>query len=171
MSDVTGNLTWQNIDWSYVPEISEPWLRPEARSYGVTGMQSYAYAYATARPEDGMLRHGRSMTIDDVLNLYRDSGFDTDIILQNWLTHTGPSAACPIGFPTSFPGGLEVPELRKFRRWVCRVHVDIKSDKGDLVSIPHIEPDPVFHPAEHLRFQGQEVYGKSAVSILKAMLG
>lgn len=40
---------------------------------------------------------------DDLLDLYRDSGFDTDLILQNPFTHLGPSAACVVGFPLSLP--------------------------------------------------------------------
>jgi hypothetical protein len=169
MSYETNDVIWQSIDWSYVPETGDPWVKPEAVSYSFAGVPSLAHMGVST--EDGMLRHERTVTIDDLLDLYRDSGFDTDIILQNWLTHTGPSAACPIGFPTSFPGGLESSELSKFRRWICRVHVDIKRDNGDLISIPHIEPDPAFHPVEHLRFQGQEVYGKTAVSFLRTMLG
>jgi hypothetical protein len=66
------------------------------------------------------------------------------------------------------------PQLRRFNQWINRIHVDIARYKDEnLVSIPHIEPDPVFNAIAHLWvafIYKQEVRGKEAVTILKNFL-
>lgn len=161
-------LEWQEVDWSYIPSVSIVGIRPQTE----TGTEYGPAYYHPPRSwsKDDVLRHP-SMSDDDLLDLYRDSGFETDLILQNPFTHPGASAACVIGFPLSLPKESEFPELKKFRRWVCRIHVDIRrDDNGELFSIPHVEVDPTFHPTVHLAFQGREVYGRTALAILKMLL-
>ena len=153
-------LEWQQVDWT---EISL------ARILPVGGFETPTPAVVEV-PKSNILEHSGT-SIDDLLDLYRDSGFGTDIILQNPLTHRGPAAACTIGFPLSLPTAWQSQDLKRFRRWICRIHVDLKqTDDGILFSIPHIEVDPIFHWAEHLAFQGQEVYGKTSVKLLKMLL-
>lgn len=161
---MSSQVEWQQVDWTEVPV---------ADVVPVTaGRQRPIYFTYTAAPQvtnSDILEHP-GISIDDLLDLYRDSGFDTDVILQNWFTHNGPAAVCTIGFPIGLPGS-QVQDLKKFRRWICRIHVDIKQRKdGTLFSIPHVEVDPMFHWAEHLAFQGQEVYGKPSVDILRMLL-
>lgn len=159
------SLEWQQIDWSYVPYLDEP--RVDAFFYVPFGRVVSVPQFS----KDQALEHPKSMSIDDLLDLYRENGFDTDVILENPLTHRGPTAVCPIGFPLNLPRTREFSELKKFRRWVCRIHVDINRDREKkLFSIPHIEVDPVFHWTEHLRLQGREVYGQTAVKVLKMLL-
>jgi len=67
-------------------------------------------------------------------------------------------------------------ELKKFNRWICRIHVNMTylSQNGKLVSAPHIEPDPAFHSLTHLwdtYIRKNVVRGKPAVEILKWLLG
>jgi hypothetical protein len=159
---MSSQLEWQQVDWTQIPiaELSPVTAGRERPFY---------YSMAPEFQDSDVLEHP-GISIDDLLDLYRDSGFDTDVILQNWFTHRGPAAACTIGFPISLPG-LQVQDLKKFRRWICRIHIDIKQkNEGTLYSVPHVEVDPVFHPTEHLAFQGQEVYGKTSVAILKMLL-
>jgi len=162
-------LEWQEIDWTYIPTASIVAVRQKTHT-----QVSYGLNYQAPPPEswtkDDVLTHP-GMSDDDLLDLYRDSGFDTDLILQNPFTHSGPSAACVIGFPVSLPKESDFRELKKFRRWVCRIHVDIRrDDNGELFSIPHVEVDPAFHPMVHLEFQGREVYGGTALGILRMLL-
>jgi len=162
-----GRLEWQGIDWTYIPTASIVSIRRKAEisaGYGV-------YYYTPPSWSKGDVLTHPGLSDDDLLELYRDSGFDTDLILQNPFTHSGPSAACVIGFPLGLPRVSEFPDLKKFRRWVCRVHVDIRRDDNDeLFSIPHVEVDPAFHKMAHLEFQGREVYGRTAVEILRILL-
>lgn len=162
---MSASLDWQQVDWSFVPFLEE----------SLSGISFYAASgerlSGSQFSKEQMLEHPKSMSVDDLLDLYRENGFDTDVILQNPFTHGGPTAVCPVGFPLNLPRALEFPELKKFRRWVCRIHVDVSRDKEDkLFSIPRIEVDPVYHPVEHLRFLGSEVYGQTAVRILKMLL-
>lgn len=162
---MSANLDWQQVDWSYVPLLEES--LSDISFYAASGERVSGSQFS----KDQMLEHPKSMSVDDLLDLYRENGFDTDVILQNPFTHKGPTAVCPIGFPLNLPKALEFPDLKKFRRWVCRIHVDLSRDKEDkLFSIPHIEVDPVYHSAEHLRFLESEVYGPTAVKILKMLL-
>ncbi len=105
---------------------------------------------------------------------YRDAGFATRIILQDPTSHQGPTTACTIGFLTSLPRNLWANDLRVFKRFVCRVHADLASlPNGMIVSVPHIEPDPIFHWKEHLEYAAirhKEVKGPPAVKILHYFL-
>jgi hypothetical protein len=158
-------LEWQQVDWTVIPvtEVSSVSLRSE-RSAG------YDASVASIVTDSDILEHP-GISVDDLLDLYRDSGFDTDVILQNPFTHLGPAAACTIGFPLNLPGALQFQDLKRYRRWICRIHVDIKQKgNGTLFSFPHVEVDPAFHWAEHLAHQGQEVHGRTSVEILKMLL-
>lgn len=159
-------LEWQQVDWTETPvaEVGRTSFQYEKL------MDHEPYHPIGVIPNTDILDHP-GVTVDDLLDLYRNSGFDTDLILQNPLTHRGPAAACPIGFPQNLPRTLQFQDLKRYRRWICRIHVDIKQkEDGTLFSFPHIEVDPVFHWAEHLAFQGQEVYGRTSVEILKMLL-
>lgn len=159
---MSSQLEWQQVDWTEIPmaEVTPVRVRLE---------RPVDYSNAAEFQDSDILEHP-GISIDDLLDLYRDCGFDTDVILQNWFTHRGPAAACTIGFPVGLPGP-QIQDLKKFRRWICRIHVDIKQkEDGTLFSIPHMEVDPAFNPVEHLAFQGQEVYGKSSVELLKMLL-
>jgi len=159
---MSSQLEWQQVDWTEIPiaEVTPVTARRERPVY---------YSMAPEFQDGDVLEHP-GISIDDLLDLYRDSGFDTDVILQNWFTHRGPAAVCTIGFPISLPAS-QAQDLKKFRRWICRIHVDIKqSENGTLFSVPYVEVDPAFHWAEHSAFQGQEVYGKTSVEILRMLL-
>ena len=109
-----------------------------------------------------------------VRDQYRDAGFATTVVLQDPFTHHGPTTACTIGFPTNLPSKLWTLSLRIFKRFVCRVHIDIVTgDNGNVWSIPHVEPDPVFHWREHIEYstiKHLDVRGPVAVAILKYFL-
>ncbi len=159
-------LECQKVDWTEIPvaEVARTSVRHEKL------MEHEPYHPIGVIPDSDILEH-RGVNVDDLLNLYRPSGFDTDVILQNPFTHRGPAAACPIGFPLNLPEHLQFQDLKRHRRWICRIYVDIKQkEDGTLFSPPHIEVDPVFHWAEHLAFQGQEVYGHTSVEILRMLL-
>lgn len=123
--------------------------------------------------EDDSFAHDTKI-LPKVRDQYRDSGFATRVILQDPLTHKGPTTACTIGFPTNLPRHLWTERLRLFKRFVCRVHVDIASGPdGFLWSIPHVEPDPVFHWKEHIEYstiKHLDIRGPPAVKILKHFL-
>jgi hypothetical protein len=157
-------LEWQQVDWTEIPitEVGSALLR--------TGLTGYDVSAVSTLSDSDILEHPR-ISIDDLLDLYRDSGFDTDLILQNPFTHDGPAAACTVGFPLNLPEALKFQDLKRYRRWICRIHVDIKQKtNGTLFSFPHVEVDPAFHWAEHLALQGQEVYGRTSVEILRMLL-
>ena len=158
-------LEWQQVDWTEIP-VAE--VAPVSAGYEKAA--NVDYLPVSVVPDSDIVEHPGT-SIDDLLDLYRDAGFETDVILQNPFTHRGPAAACTIGFPLGLPSSLQGQDLKKFRRWVCRIHVDIKQrENGTLFSIPHVEVDPAFHLAEHLALQGQEVYGKTSVKLLKTLL-
>ena len=123
-------------------------------------------------PTDG-LDH-ETKILFKVRDEYRDAGFATRVILQDPRTHHGPTTACTIGFPTNLPSELWTLSLRIFKRFVCRVHIDIVTDdNGNLWSIPHVEPDPVFHWREHIEYstiKHLDVRGPVAVAILRHFL-
>ncbi len=167
------------LDWTDVPSVQDL----EALlgfKYWTTTRPTYTYPYyyapAPARiiplrlaPTD-YVAHDTSSE-DELLELYAANGFDTFVVLQNPLTHQGASPACPIGFTSNLPNADRLPELKLFRRWVCRVHVDVgRLQDQRLISVPHVEIDPGFHPVQHLQHQGQEVKGKTAVRVLNEFL-
>lgn len=153
------------LDWTDIPLVQE-----------LEDLLAFKYSMITPgilfklTPTDYVVHETSSE--DEVLELYAASGFDTFVVLQNPLTHRGASPACPIGFTSNLPNASGLPELKLLRRWVCRLHVDI-CRHGDqrLVSVPHVEIDPGYHPLEHLSHQGREVKGKAAVEVLKKFLG
>lgn len=159
-------LEWQQVDWTEIPfaevaAVSAPYEKL---------MDYEPYHPIGVIPDTDILEHPR-ISVDDLLDLYRASGFDTDVILQNPFTHRGPAAACTIGFPQNLSGAPHFQDLKRYRRWICRIHVDVKQrENGTLFSYPHVEVDPAFHWTEHLAFQGQEVYGRTSVEILKMLL-
>ena len=107
--------------------------------------------------------------IKDIISLYEENGFETKIIIQDPFGHKNPTVACPIGFPFNLP--IKYDELVQFNKWICRVHIEICSDlkNNNIYSLPHIEPDPCFHPISHLidtYLRGKVVYGDVAVKIL-----
>lgn len=184
------------MDWSYVPSSAE--LENHLSLYLSHGRESESLLSALgrrrarlppyARPSVGIsyfkLVTGYRLTrssyithntsdVTEIRELYSESGFDTKVILQDPFGHRGPTVACPIGFPSTLRKRYK--ELRRFNRWICRVHVDI----GDLpktqrlISIPHIEPDPAFHTLDHIwdTFIFKHVVrGKPAVEILRSLL-
>lgn len=166
------------LDWTDIPPLQElEELLAFKYSMITPGILAYPHYYAPPTPSvpfkltpTDYVVHGTSSE-DEVLELYAASGFDTFVVLQNPLTHRGASPACPIGFTSNLPTAVSVPELKAFRRWVCRLHVDIcRHEDQRLVSVPHVEIDPGYHPLEHLSHQGREVKGKAAVEVLKKFL-
>jgi hypothetical protein len=109
-----------------------------------------------------------------VRDQYTDAGFATTVVLQDPFTHHGPTTSCTIGFPVNLPSKLRARSLRRFKRFVCRVHVDlVTAVNGNLWSIPHVEPDPIFHWKEHIEFstiKHLDVRGPVAVAILRYFL-
>ena len=173
------------VDWSSIPTLNEledflgvtykshpyygPLLNiPYYPEYPIT-----AY-YPLKLEKDDYLVHDTNQ-VDDVIDLYEENGFETQFILQDPFGHPGPTVACPIGFPFNLPKDYH-QSLKRFSRWICRVHVDVcyLPQSGILVSVPHIEPDPVFHKLAHLwdtYILKHVVRGKPSVNILKWLLG
>ena len=105
--------------------------------------------------------------LGNIVAFYEKNGFETKRIVQDPIGHPGPTVACPIGFPFNLP--FVIVEMKRFNRWICRVHVDIGEMEGKFVSIPHIEPDPKFHPFGHIwdtYINKRVVRGKEAVQAL-----
>jgi hypothetical protein len=122
------------------------------------------------KPSEYLLH--KTKDCEQVKQMYVDCGFETKVILQDPFGHPWPSAVCPIGFPFTFP--KIYPELRRYSRWICRVHVEIAiNDDKMIVSVPHIEPDPCFHPASHIidtYVKGNVVRGAVAVELLARLI-
>ena len=169
------------IDWSYIPSIDEleeflsssyeyrPYYAaiPAGAYYPPVGYYPFRFE------KEDYLVHDTNVT-DEVIDLYEENGFDTYVVLQDPFGHRGPTVACPLGFPSNL--AKQHDELKKFNRWICRIHVDMTylSQNGKLVSAPHIEPDPAFHSLTHLwdtYIRKNVVRGKPAVEILKWLLG
>lgn len=167
---MTGNsLAEIEVDWSQIPSlrtfeshmaavlgISEPEAMP-------TGARRPGF---TLGPEDYVLH--KKINKEQLLEIYKNNGFETQFIMQDPFGHVGPAVACPIGFPFNLPDPS--PELRKFNRWICRVHVDVATLRGVFISIPHIEPDPQFHKLAHFwdtYIKKHVIRGKEAVKILE----
>ena len=166
------------INWSRLPLLVEleafmaatsGYTAPPEKmpSLSVISKKGYKPAF-TFRPEDYVLHETTDVT--EIKNLYVENGFETKFLIQDPFGHPGPTVACPVGFPFNLPESF--PELRRFNRWICRVHVDIckRPDDQKLISVPHIEPDPSFHKVDHLWhtfIRGKVVRGKTAVKILK----
>jgi len=159
------------VDWSQIPSlrtfeshidtilgISEPEAMPATGA-----MKRLEFSLNS----EDYIKHKKT-TPEQLIEIYESNGFETRLIMQDPFGHVGPTVACPIGFPFNLPNPS--PQLRKFNRWICRVHVDIASFEGDLISIPHIEPDPRFHKLAHLwdtYIKKHVIRGKEAVGILK----
>jgi len=161
----------QPVDWSYVPDKSEIEQYYLSASFQDTVTKESFYYPAFQLTPDQYLNHATKV-IDEVVTLYESNGFDTGHIVQDPFGHPGPTVACPIGFPFNLP--KDYSELRRYSRWICRVHADVCRIEDDvLVSIPHIEPDPVFHSIAHFwdtYIKGNVVRGPVAVEILKGSL-
>jgi len=161
------------VDWTTIPKIAE-----------LEFFIGYTLGYYETQelPRLGLKRKAKFVLSEndyiihkeersqDLKALYEQNGFETRMILQDPTGHRGTTVACPIGFPFNLP--FHYTELKRFNRWICRVHVDIsRSDKG-FISVPHIEPDPVFHPFDHLwdtYINKRVVRGVEAVKALNAL--
>ena len=158
------------VDWSKIPSLQTF----ETHMAGVLGISEPQAMPAADRRRSGLslspedyMQH-RRINKEQLLEIYKDNGFETQFIMQDPFGHVGPTVACPIGFPFNLSDPS--PELRKFSRWICRVHVDIATSKSVLISIPHIEPDPRFHKLAHLwdtYIKKHVIRGKEAVKILE----
>jgi hypothetical protein len=162
----------QTIKWDNVPKFIPIKLKGAFE-------EPHTFALKTAPPRETILSPGdyfnhKTKVVAKVRDQYRDAGFATRVILQDPRSHRGPTVACTIGFPTNLPANLWTNELRIFKRFVCRLHADIASaPDGDICSIPHVEPDPIFHWKEHVEYstlKHLEVKGRSAVRILSHFL-
>lgn len=121
---------------------------------------------APFNPEYG-LEHG-ALTLKQVHDLYDMKDFNTDVVLQSHI-HKNPTTAKACGMPVNWH------QFPQFGRWgitVLRVHVDICRLGLTFESIPHVEPDPMWDPAAHLRMveNQDEVRGPSALLVLKSLL-
>ena len=161
----------QLVDWSNVPakaEVEEYYVSTSFQD-PVT-KESFYYPVFQIMP-DQYLNHQTKST-DEVIALYESNGFETRHIVQDPFGHPGPTVACPVGFPFNLP--KDYSELHRYNRWVCRVHADIcRIEEDMLVSIPHIEPDPVFHSIAHFwdtYIRGNVVRGPVAVEVLRNFL-
>ena len=163
------NFQEVKINWSKIPNINE--LELHIQNLIMEG-KKYPSGFKFSLPfhfnKEAQLLHEVNK-IDELITLYEKNGFSTKYVIEDPFTHEGPTVTCPIGFPFNLP--LKYLELKKFNRWICRIHVDIvKNLDNQLISIPHIEPDPFFHPAIHFwdtYLHGNVVRGKSAIEILK----
>jgi len=119
-------------------------------------------------PED-FLTHSDS-SLSSLCFHYASVGWNPYVILQD-VTHQGPTAAHAIGYPN-----LYSDDELELARWgdnvVLRVHTDVCWLEGKLISIPHVEPDPVFNPMEHIAMyeNHDEIRGPLAVKLLARFL-
>ena len=166
------SLVNQRIKWDTAPTVvlykKGPARFEAADSYSISGA-----AEIGAVDQNDCLKHTTKI-LPKLRDQYRDAGFATRVILQDPRSHRGPTTACTIGFPTNLPRKLWSERLRLYKRFVCRVHVDIITAKdGYLWSKPHVEPDPVFHWKEHLEYstvKHLDIRGPPAVRILRYFL-
>jgi hypothetical protein len=166
-------LVAQRIRWENPPPL-EAMPPVVGRKHGFAVSEKAGVSFAGGPPPqiplDHVLKHGTRI-IAKVRDQYREAGFSTKVVLQDPLSHKGPTTACTIGFPSGLPKNLWTEKLRLFKRFVCRIHVDIVTlPSQELASIPHVEPDPVFHPKEHLEYstlKHLELVGPAAVRILR----
>lgn len=160
------------VDWTKIPSVEElefhlgiilgyyqpeeiPAMRARAR-------RTRKFVLAT----EDCISHETSR-VENIIEIYENNGFETHVILQDPLGHKGPTVTCPIGFPFNLP--FSSARLRRFNRWICRVHVDIVSQGDAFISVPHIEPDPLFHKLAHLwdtYIRKNTIRGKEAVAAL-----
>jgi hypothetical protein len=100
-------------------------------------------------------------------------GFNTDVLLQSH-EHPEPTAELCIGVPRNFPMFREKEQLSKWGNdIVLRIHLGIFKQGSDLVSVPHIEPDPKFCPLEHMMMfmRNDAEYDEVACVLFQAFLG
>ena len=167
-------LAAQRIRWENPPTLEEMLpLIGDAHGFAYnmeTRGPQFAGGPPPQIPPTHLLEHDTRI-IAKVRDQYRDAGFSTRVILQDPLSHRGPTAACTIGFPSGLPSSLWTESLRIFKRFVCRIHVDILTlPSQELASVPHVEPDPIFHPKEHIEYSSLkhlELVGLPAVRILR----
>jgi len=161
----------QPVDWTWIPrDVDVENYYSTASFQDPLTKETFYYQTFQITPEQ-YLNHNTKV-VDDVMRLYESNGFETKYVVQDPFGHPGPTVSCPIGFPFNLP--KDYPELRRYSRWICRVHVDICRIEDDtLISLPHIEPDPVFHSIAHFwdtYLKGNVVRGQVAVEILKKFL-
>lgn len=161
----------QPVDWTYVPTKSEVEQYYLSATYQDSlSRESYYYPDFEIKP-DQYLDH-KIKSADDIVKLYESNGFETRNMVNDPFGHPGPTVSCPIGFPFNLK--KEYPELRRYNRWICRVHVEVfKIEDENIVSLPHIEPDPVFHSIPHFSdksIRGNVVRGPVAIEILNSFL-
>lgn len=159
------------VDWSKIPTLSEVELfmgyflghYPEEE---IPTMRLKKKPVLKLSETEYTIHH--ETEVKDVINLYEQNGFEAPTLLQDPIGHPWPTVACPIGFPFNLPFACR--DLRRFNRWICRVHVEIaRLDNGAIVSVPHLEPDPKFHPFDHIwdtYIKKRVVRGKEAVAAL-----
>jgi len=159
------------VDWTHIPSL-------QALEFHIGTVLGFykpteKFAIRLKRPPkfslnpDEYILHRRK-SVKDLVEMYENNGFETRVILQDPFGHKGPTVACPIGFPFNLPNPS--PQLRRFNRWICRVHVEIAYSDEILLSVPHIEPDPAFHKLAHLWdtfIKKHVIRGEEAVAILK----
>ena len=157
----------QIVDWSRIPTFEELESYYDEVSYTLLEP-----AFHFRLKEFEYLKHDVKK-VDKLIALYEESGFETRRVIQDPFGHPGPAVACPIGFPFNLP--KMYPELKRYKKWICRLHVDVcRSQQGFLLSVPHIEPDPIFHPFSHLKnaFLHRNVLrGKVPLELLQQFLG
>ena len=162
------------IDWTRVPTKSELAASYGTRTRVVEGAVPpplpLSFGAALGFGPDDYFEH-ESSVVAEVKEMYASRGFDTDVLLQDPFGHDCPTVACPIGFPSNLH--RRYPELRRYNKWICRIHVEIarNEESGKLISVPHIEVDPAFHAMDHLTdtfLSGHVVRGPVAVAILKS---
>jgi hypothetical protein len=163
-----------NVDWTSVPSLQELESHIAIR-LGLIESEKTAAAMrlkdqrVLSLNRDDYVLHGLK-ELDQLQKVYEDNGFETKWILQDPFGHKSPTAACPIGFPFNLPIPSARVQLRRFNRWICRIHVEIANVDNCLVSVPHIEPDPAFHKIAHIwdtYIKKRVVMGKEAVRILE----
>jgi len=165
----------QKVKWDSVPTLADlQGVRPTPfEPMSDTERLGFMTRIGIGYSHDDYLTH-ETYSIDEVRRQYQDAGFQTDRILQDPRGHPGPTTACAIGFPSNLPQALWNDSLRIFKRFICRVHVDIVTlDGGELASVPHVEPDAYKESWAHLELswaKGLVVTGKPAVSILRYFL-
>jgi hypothetical protein len=115
-----------------------------------------------------ILDHGNMRSPFLLRKQYMSQGWETYVILQD-ATHNGPTTAIAIGSPEEWADASS--DLSKWGKDVIlRLHVDVCSFQGKLVSQPHVEPDPEYNAKEHLYMyrKKDEIRGAVAVQLLRA---
>lgn len=104
----------------------------------------------------------------EIRSHFEQLGFDVEVLLQSH-SHKEPTAAKAIGFYWNWP---TYPELQRWGNCVLRVHIGIYCVGDNPYAVPHLEPDALLAPREHMDMvrKKNDIRGQAAVEVLQTMV-